>query len=295
MLKKEQLFAVGDVTQSDRCIHTPSAFAKQNLLYVQEVGFLKSLKAHNCVRENLDSYLFLVVLEGKGVLTIRGEQYEISAGNCALIDCMEHYEHISDAENAWRLGWVHFNGHAARGYYELFMKNNNQRNVFSEKDMDWWKDMLEKILKVQRDRNPQAELYCGELLLQLLNQVISYVSTAAVVENEQEKQVVNQLRELMNEQYAEPDILQRIETELGENIHSLGEKFLKQYGISIEEYISNRRFNAAKELLRFSIKPIEQVAAESGVGDIIALQQVFRENEGMSAEEYRSKWAQWIR
>ena len=40
MIKKEGLFATDMVTKSDRCIHTPSNFAKQNLLYVQEVGFL---------------------------------------------------------------------------------------------------------------------------------------------------------------------------------------------------------------------------------------------------------------
>lgn len=295
MIKGEHLFAVEDMTQSDRCLHTPSAFAKQNLLYVQEVGFLKSLKPHNCVRENLDSFLFLVVLDGKGSLTIKGKHYEISAGDCALIDCMEHYEHISDAEDAWKLAWVHFNGHAARGYYELFMKNNSESNIFSVRNLDWWNDMLAKILEVQKDRKLQAELYCGELLQQLVNQIISCVLNAAIVENEQEKQAANLLRELMNEQYAEPDILQRIEAEFGEDIHTLGVKFAKWYGISIEEYVSNRRFNAAKELLRFSIKPVEEVASESGIGDIIALQQMFRENEGMTAEEYRAKWAQWIR
>ena len=63
----------------------------------------------------------------------------------------------------------------------------------------------------------------------------------------------------------------------------------------MEEYISSRRFNAAKELLRFSIKPVEKVAKEAGIGDMIVMQQMFRENEGMTAEEYRAKWAQWVR
>lgn len=295
MIKGENLFAEEDITQSDRCIHTPSAFAKQNLLYVEEVGFLKSIKPHKCVRENLDSYLFLVVLEGRGTLEIGGTHYSIAAGDCALIDCMEHYEHISDAEDAWRLAWVHFNGHAARGYYELFMKNNSEKNVFSVRDIDWWNDKLGEILDVQKDRKLQAELYCGELLQQILNQIINCVFNATVIENEEENQATIQLRELMNEQYAEPDILHRIEVELGEDIRALSMKFAKRCGISIEEYISNRRFNAAKELLRFSIKPVEKVASESGIGDMIVLQQMFRENEGMTAEEYRAKWAHWIR
>ena len=295
MIKKESLFSNSGTTQSDRCIHTPSAFARQNLLYVQEVGRLQSLKPHRCIRENLDSYLFLLVLEGKGSLDIKGVHYEISQGDCALIDCTEHYEHISDEQDAWKLAWVHFNGQAAEGYYDLFIKCNKESNVFTAEDVTQWDLMIGDILNNQKDRNLQAELHCGELLLQLLNRVIAGVSNLDVFENEQEKQTANEIREQLNEQYADANVLQELESSFGENIKVLGEIFSKQFGISIEEYISNRRFNAAKELLRFSIKPVELIAAEVGIGDMIVMQQMFRENEGMTAEEYRMKWAQWIR
>jgi len=34
---------------------------------------------------------------------------------------------------------------------------------------------------------------------------------------------------------------------------------------------------------------------ESGLGDVVTMQKMFRENEDMSAEEYRMRWAQWIK
>lgn len=295
MIKKEGLFTNEEVTQSDRCIHTPGTFAKQNLMYVQEVGRLTSLKPHRCIRENLDSYLFLIVLEGKGSLDIKGKHYEISQGDCALIDCMEHYEHISDEQAAWKLAWVHFNGHAAKGYYDLFMKYNNDKNVFITKDVASWNEKIGELLVCQKKRNLQAELRCGELLLGLLNNIIDSVSNTSIMESEQEKQISAELRELLNKQYGESNVLKIAENNFGESLEQLNSKFVRQFGISVEEYISNRRFNAAKELLRFSIKPVEAVVEESGIGDMIAMQQMFREKEGMTAEEYRAKWAQWIR
>lgn len=295
MIKKNDLFSVEGMTQSDRCLHTPGAFAKQNLLYVQEVGRLQSLKPHRCVRENIDSYLFLVVLEGKGSLDINGKHYEFAQGDCALIDCMEHYEHISDEQDAWKLAWVHFNGHAAKGYYELFMKYNNDENVFHVDGVAQWDALIGELLTQQKQRNMKAELRCGEVLLQLLNCCIEEVSDTTIMESEQEKLVVNELRELLNEQYANTDVLQAVENSFGKEIRKLDESFSKQYGIGIEEYISNRRFNAAKEMLRFSIKPVEQVAEESGIGDMIVMQQMFCEKENMTVEEYRAKWAAWIR
>ena len=295
MIKKEGLFATDTVTKSDRCIHTPGSFAKQNLLYVQEVGFLQSLQPHRCIRENLDSFLFLIVLEGKGTLSIKGTNYVLEKGSCAFIDCMEHYEHISDEENAWQLGWVHFNGHGARGYYELFLKYHQGSQLFEVEDIAEWKALVEDILITQKARNFQAELKCGELLTTLLNKMVMNVINVGELAYEQEKMLVNELREQLNEQYAASDVLVQMEQHFGEKLKELRKGFAKQYGISIEEYIANRRFNAAKELLRFSVKPIDEVAKESGIMDLVAMQQLFRENEGMSAEEYRMKWAQWIR
>ena len=54
-------------------------------------------------------------------------------------------------------------------------------------------------------------------------------------------------------------------------------------------------FNAAKELLRFSIKPIHEVIEESGIRNSDLFRRLFLDSEGMSAEEYRMKWAQWVK
>ena len=294
MIKGDGLFSRENVTQSDRSMHTPGAFAKQNLLYVQEVGRLQSLTPHRCIRENLDSFLFLMVLEGKGCLDIEGKHYEVKQGDCALIDCMKHYEHMSDEQDAWKLAWVHFNGHGARGYYELFNKYSGS-DVFTVSDINGWNQLIGDLLEKQNDKSLIAELSCGESLLRLMNSIINCVAGDVVVEGENSRLRANEIREYLNEKYADGNVLEALETDFEQTITVLNTGFSKCYGISIEEYVGNRRLNAAKELLRFTIKPIEEVAIESGIGNRIVMQQLFREKEGLSAEEYRAKWAQWIR
>ena len=75
----------------------------------------------------------------------------------------------------------------------------------------------------------------------------------------------------------------------------LNRLFRVYFSMTMEEYVSNRRFLVAKELLRFSIKSVSEVAQESGIRDVIAMQQMFYDKENMTADEYRSRWAQWIR
>ena len=56
-----QSFSSRGVCESRRRLHTPSAFARRSLFYVQEVGTLKSIKSHLCRRDGLDSFLFILV------------------------------------------------------------------------------------------------------------------------------------------------------------------------------------------------------------------------------------------
>lgn len=295
MIKRESLFENGDMTRSERSLHTPGSFAKQNLLYVQEVGRLESLKPHRCIRENVDSYLFMVVLEGKGSLDIEGRHYDMQQGFCAFVDCMKHYEHISDEADAWKLAWVHFNGNSAKAYYELFLKGNHKENVFQTGDIGQWNNIIGELLAYQKDKSLQAELYCGECLLHLVNLMIAGTSQALEMDSEEDKQLVQRIREYLNEQYAAHAVQQKLAAEFEMEYSVLDRKFEQYFGISIEEYISNRRLNAAKEMLRFSIKPVEEIAVEAGIGDVQAMQQLFSDSEAMTAEEYRAKWAAWIR
>ena len=295
MIKGNGLFATDGTTSSDRSLHTPGNFARQNLLYVQEVGRLKSLKPHRCVRENLESCLFLMVLGGRGTLVAEGKEYQLQAGDCALVDCREHYEHISNEEDGWELAWVHYHGNAAHNFYELFRKGNGGSALFHVEDIESWNQLIGQLMELQNDRSILAELQCGELLLHLQYRILQKLSDCGTLEDEQEKQFLNDIREWLNENYAESDVRGALNNAFAQDMEETYHSFAQHYGISIEEYVDNRRLNAAKELLRFSVKPVAEVAAASGIGDVAAMQQMFREKEGMSAEEYREKWAQWIR
>lgn len=295
MIKSEELFATEGMTSSDRSLHTPGDFARKNLLYVQEVGRLKSLKPHRCVRENLESYLFMVVLCGRGSLVVNGCQYELQAGNCALVDCREHYEHISDENDGWELAWVHYYGNTARSFYELFRKGNSGIPIFHIEDVEQWNQLIGRLLELQNDRSMLAELRCGELLLHLQYCILQNLSDHGALEDEQGRQFVSSVREWLNEHYAEDDVFGALKQAFSHSLEETERSYEQYYGIRIGEYVDNRRLNAAKELLRFSIIPVAEVAVESGIGDEAAMQRIFREKEGMSAEEYRQKWAQWIR
>lgn len=293
-MQNENMFVNSNVIKLDRVIHTPGNFARNNLLFVQEAGHLKSVKPHRCIREGLDSYLIIEVLEGKGVLRIGNEEYSIKKNDIAFIDCTKHYEHISDEEAAWKLGWIHFNGIPAKGYFDLFMQCNGQKQVYSLPDVSKIDQRIKNIIEIQSDPIAKTDRRCAEEILALLNLIIDEFDISEEKKQQDSISLLNNIREYLNKNYNEKNVLEVLREKFLVTTE-VAELFIGRYGISIENYIISRKINYAKELLRFSVKPIEEVAIESGLDDSDNLERLFYQYENITPEEYRSKWAGWIR
>ena len=74
----------GELVHARRMIYTPAAFAKSNLVHLQEVGQLQARSPHASTRQGLASYLFFVVESGSGTLEYEGETRVLSAGDSRL-------------------------------------------------------------------------------------------------------------------------------------------------------------------------------------------------------------------
>lgn len=291
----QTLFSASGVTDSTRMLHTPGDFAKKNLLYVQEVGKLRSLKSHRSQRENLDSFLFMGVLEGEGTVEIMGNTYKVNKGDCVFLNCMDKYAHESSENRPWKLCWAHFNGTAAKAYYELFYEKNGQSSIFRPDSMHKAEKYIDSLMEYQKAKDLEAELESGSILIQLMNLCLISVMQRDNADQEQEVKYCGEIREYVNENYREIELMSILSDKYNLSEEILNEIFQKVYGIELQDYILNRRFTAAKELLRFTIKPIKEVVEESGIRNADLFRRLFLDGEGMSAEDYRMKWAQWIK
>lgn len=289
------LFSTSGITDSIRMLHTPGEFAKKNLLYVQEVGKLRSLQPHKSQRENLNSFLFFGVVSGEGTVFTGDNSYKVKEGDCALINCTNYYAHESSEEKPWELVWVHFNGHGAEEYFNLFMEQNEQKSVFRAGSIKDMQKYIKELMECQKKKDLEAELQSGEILLRLINQCISSVMQQKGSSQDRYKEICREIRESVNEKYRQANLFMTLAEKYEMDEEELDACFQKTYGITLRDYILNRRFTAAKELLRFTIKPVKEVIDESGIGNDDLFRKLFQDGEGMTAEEYRMKWAQWVK
>lgn len=95
---------------------------------------------------------------------------------------------------------------------------------------------------------------------------------------------------LMTEAYSEHWTLERLSKRSACNRTQLEEAFQLVFGVTIHEYLTRRRIERAKLLLKLTCWRIEAVAKEVGYSSKVSLYSNFKKVVGLTPEEYRKRW-----
>ncbi len=281
-----------EVTETSRVICTPSETAKRTFFYIQEAGYLKSLKPHLGTRSSLDSYLYLIVLSGKGTVICngcgtQGNSFKANAQDCFLIDCHKDYSHISTSQHPWELMWLHFNGPLASSYYRYITQKNG--NYFQTSYIGPIIDAIHQIIDLNKSSGENTELITSQIITNILTWSISgHLSHSNIHTSTREK--LTQILDYMEKHFTESMSLDTLSRQFFISKYHLAREFKKEYGQTIIQYLLNKRVTYSKELLRFTDMSISEIAHACGIGDPNYFNKVFKGAEGMTASEYRKRW-----
>lgn len=273
---------------SNRIISTPSSHAKEHYLYVQEVGTLQSLEPHISKRQNLNSYLFFIVLDGRGEVSYENKRYPISAGDCVWLDCTRPYSHESSADDPWSLMWVHFDGCAAKSYYESFHYHGNSF-LFRPRNLIPFTDALTQLYQIQQTKTSLMELISNKYI----TDIITLCFTESRIEHEGEYSIPEKLRQIhsyLEEHYAEKITLEKLSAQFFISKFHLSREYKKTYGVTLFNDLTAKRISHAKSMLRFTDNSIESIAMAAGFQDAGYFSKVFKKSENMTPIEYKKKW-----
>lgn len=277
-----------DTKQIDRIITTSTTYARKNYLYVQEIGNIQVTDPILNSRENLDSFLFFIVLNGHGTVTMNDETFKLSSGDCAFIDCTKKYSHCGDDDEPWAFKWVHFYGKQAPVFYSQYSEVNS-KPVFHPLNVNSFIAILDSLLTVQRSTDPAKELITHKYLTDLVTLICtenmgitdSHISIGKKFDH---------IRAFIDDHYREKLSLDLLSDKFYVSKFYLSREFKRVYGVNLINYISEKRVSQAKLMLRFTNKSVEQIGHETGFPDTGYFIKVFKKEETMTPLEYRKKW-----
>lgn len=225
----------GEYVTSNRILYTPSEFARENLLYLQEIGQVHARRPHISTHPGLASYLFMMVLSGSGTLSYLGEEYRLSGGDCALINCKNEYYHKS-SEDLWTIRWIHFYGPTVFGIYQKYMERGGQIR-FRPADMDGFTDCWEKISFLASSDDHIRDMKINEQLSSLLCLVMAESWHPESSAGGKGRQSLLHIREYIRDHLSEKITLDMLSERFYMNKYYLTRLFRREYGMTINDYL----------------------------------------------------------
>ena len=275
---------------SKRILYTPSSFAREDLIHLQETGTLNALTGHKSHRSNLDSYLFFIVLNGSGRLTYMDTVYDISRGDCVFIDCNNSYVHET-GQDLWTLKWVHFYGKNMKGIYKKYCERGGMP-VFHPSSARLFSSILENLYETAVSDDHLRDMRINEILSSLLTAVMEnswYPENQSLHRSPADDTIVK-IKEYVDLHYKEDLSLDELSDMFYINKFYMMRRFKSIYGDTVINYHISRRIDAAKRLLRFSDMSVEDVCYECGFKDPNYFSRVFKKTEGKTPSVYRKLW-----
>ena len=272
----------------NRIIPSISGYAKEHLLYVQEIGTLTSKSPHVSTRNNIYSFLFLVVVNGSGRFTYHGETTTLHSGDCVFVDCHEPYSHESSGDDPWTLNWVHFYGSELEHIYKRYISNGYSYR-FHPENLTEILDTLHSLYSVNETVSAVTEMVSHKYLTDLITVLFtmnhdSEEATGSTADK------LKSIREYMMIHYGEHISLDELSELFFVSKYHLAREYKKVYGVTLISDLTAIRISQAKSALRFSADSIEKISADCGFSDSGYFIKVFSRSEGMTPLTYRKKW-----
>lgn len=289
-MKRQTLLERGSHTWSDdsvRLILTPSITAKNLYFYAQEVGYFKTKYPYFSERENLDSFLIVFTVSGKGYLEYRNQTYTLTAGKCFYIHCEEHHLYRASREEDWEILWIHFNGANSLGYYREFVKNGFQ--ITDCQASTYIRDTIRQIIAHYQNKDSSTEPLVSHLISGLLTDLLLH--TSAVTSDD--FILPDYLREIIREidrNFQAHLCLAHFESKYHRSRFHIAKEFKKYMGIPLNEYLINTRISYAKELLKYTELSVSDITFEIGMNNVTHFINLFKSREQITPLRYRKIW-----
>ena len=104
--------------------------------------------------------------------------------------------------------------------------------------------------------------------------------------------LIRRTRKILDTRYMEPLTSQIIARELRVSVSSLQNHFKKVNGISVHQYLTNKRIERAKHLLLTTDEKLITIARQVGYKDVEYFTRIFEQTSGMTPNEYRKRQTQ---
>jgi AraC-like DNA-binding protein len=231
----------------------------------------------------LNEFQFVYITEGSGRFRSFQGDFSISTGTMLLLVPGERHWYSPDPDTGWTEHWIGFNGECAQNWLDRkYMERENSiyRPGISSSLIALFDKALEYACK---------EPVCmQQLIASLVPQIFARLQASRknVVLKDNATNLLEQAREILEENIYTKFDVEAITSALGVNYHTLREYFNEHTGLSPYQYFLHMKINKAKELLVMGELSVKEVSFKLAFDNPYYFSRLFKKKTGVSP----SKW-----
>lgn len=265
------------------CFHTATPKISAGFLYPLCLGRYQCDDSYHVYRESYDSFLFMLVLDGRGYLKIDGKTHQLTKGCAALVDC--YRPHSYGALGSFSFLWLHFDGATARNYYSYLTERLGQVFTPSQKSFGSMKLLITQLLSGVLDGTaPELQMACW----------ITQLLTLPVLDGDFSDSEVSYGSSLsqracgyMRSRYQNPLSVDEVASFLSVSTCHFIRQFKKETGMTPHSYLLSVRINSAKFYLKTTSDSVKEIGFRCGFQSENHFCISFKKATGMTPSGYR--------
>lgn len=264
---------------------------KNSLPFVQELGNFYAHEEYFTQRKGLASYYISYTVSGSAILDYKNEKNLIQPFQVFWVDCRNYQKYYPQPpEGKWNQLWVHFYGPSCDSYYKTFLKQNNNSNVVTLPAENQVPSKIEQLIGMYKHGNNSfaEDVFATSILVDIMTQCILAASTTTDL-----TAMPDFIRDsviYIRDNYKKKITLDHLSQKYSIDKYYFQKTFKKHLGITPNSYLITTRLNKAKELLRTTTLPVNQVATAVGMENVSHFINTFKKHENTTPLEYGNTW-----
>ena len=238
--------------------------------------------AHHFGPYTRDQYLIYYIKEGRATLALDDRKIELSAQGFFVNFPNSKAEYRCIENVPWSIKWIAVDGRMIEQYLSLvgitrsqpFIQLNNYRDV---------ELVFDEMFEHFDSHALSSRIYCVSLLYKLFS-ILADSPALGYAENAH----IRRARLLMEQNYPNCNFnVTKLSQMMGLHHNYISILFKKETGASLVSVLCDIRLKNACKMLRFTDKPVKEIATLCGFADELYFSRVFRKKFGIAPSAYR--------
>ncbi|QFY63234.1 helix-turn-helix domain-containing protein (plasmid) [Rhizobium grahamii] len=150
--------------------------------------------------------------------------------------------------------------------------------------------IMQQMADEYREGRPGMEMVLTALATVAMTEIARFGSGQTGDLRPAQTVLASQFRQLVDRHFRENWPVERYVDELGTTPHLLTKACQSAFGLSVKEFLSERRLLEAKRLLLFTVRPLEDIAYEVGLKDAAYFSRFFKHHTGQPPSVWREQY-----